>query len=101
MKEPPVELKQSSVHIRARLDGKSKVSQLLDMQAVLYYGVMEETLDWRDKAALACAWERLENRLNRMRMRPEPKPVDVTVINTRRGQKLLQEPSYENPKEPG
>jgi hypothetical protein len=33
--------------------------------------------------ALATAWERLENRLNRMRMNPEPKPIDVASIRER------------------
>jgi hypothetical protein len=40
--------------------------------------------DARIVPALACAWERLENRLNRMRMKPEPKPIDTSKQPARR-----------------
>jgi hypothetical protein len=62
---------------RAELSGKRKISQLLDLQADLYWSQLKAD-DGREKAALAQAWERLENRLARMRMQPEPKPVDVS-----------------------
>ena len=69
---------------RAELSGKRKISQLLDLQADLYWSQLKAK-DPRDKAALACAWERLENRLGRLQMRPEPKPVEVGVVRRGRG----------------
>lgn len=60
-----------------------KQSQIADMQYEAYSFVMCPMTDLRDKAALMCAWERLENRLARMTMRPEPKPIDVSVESSR------------------
>lgn len=59
--------------------GKSKIAQLLDLQAELWTKALDPETSDKDKASLACAWERLENRLGRLRMRPEPKPIDVTA----------------------
>ena len=56
--------------------GKTKVAQLLDIQAVLFERILDKEAVNKDLSALACAWERLENRLGRLRMKPEPKPVD-------------------------
>jgi hypothetical protein len=58
--------------------GKRKVAQLLELQAALKERALNGETNNKDCAALACAWERLENRLGRLRMRPEPKPVDVS-----------------------
>jgi hypothetical protein len=69
----------SSVRGRTDLNGRRKTAQLLDLQAELFFACLDPETEIRDKAALACAWERLENRLGRMRMRPEPKPVDVSA----------------------
>jgi ribosome-associated translation inhibitor RaiA len=73
----------SKVKVRATT-GKSKIAQILDIQAHLYLRALNgETTD-KDSAALACAFERLENRLGRLRMRPEPKPVDTEALAARK-----------------
>jgi hypothetical protein len=43
----------------------------------------------KDKAALACAIERLGNRITRLRMQPEPKPIDVQVVDDRRRRRQI------------
>jgi hypothetical protein len=45
---------------------------------------MTDREESRDLAALACAWERLANRLARLQMKPEPKPVEVVIDRPRR-----------------
>lgn len=72
---------------------KTKIAQLLDLQWVLYGICMSEQTEDEIIPACACAWERLENRLARMRMRPEPRPIDVTPLLRRRRQSELVGPT--------
>jgi hypothetical protein len=72
-------------------NGKSKIAQLLDIQAQMYLLAHDPKLKGSERAQSACAWERLENRLARMRGIPEPKPVDVSPeAQARRSRKLIQ-----------
>ena len=57
---------------------KSKQRQLIEMQQVLVKVVTDEGTEPRDRAVCAVAWERLESRLGKLRMKPEPKAIDVT-----------------------
>jgi hypothetical protein len=75
---------QASGSLRNANRGKRKVAQLLDLQAVLWTRALDAETANKDCAALACAWERLENRLGRLRMRPEPKPVDTEALAERK-----------------
>lgn len=38
----------------------------------------DDELKGSERAQCVCAWERLENRLARMRGIPEPRPIDVS-----------------------
>ena len=67
----------TSQQVRQELSGKTKISQLLDLQALLWKTAFSELTLPAERSQVALAWERLENRLARMRMRPEPKPIDV------------------------
>jgi len=67
--------------------GKRKVAQLLEIQAALKERALKTETANKDCAALACAWERLENRLGRLRMRPEPKPVDTEALAARKSKR--------------
>jgi hypothetical protein len=62
---------------------QAKDRQVVHLQRILMFHANQLTTDPRDASVLACAWERLENRLNRMRMKPEPKPVDVSQDDKR------------------
>lgn len=73
---------------RKQLYGKSQLSQLLDLQALIFLRCMAKRCSNRDIALLVPAWERLANRAQRLRMKPEPKPVDVTEIEGRKQRRL-------------
>jgi hypothetical protein len=81
--QPPVATGQVSGSLRNANRGKRKVAQLLELQAALKARALDCETENRDCAALACAWERLENRLGRLRMRPEPKPIDTLAARRR------------------
>ena len=89
----------ASEHTRAELTGRRKTSQLLDIQAVLYFLSHDSTVKASERAQCACAWERLENRLGRMRMRPEPKPVDTEALAARKAKRRPVEPESFDPSE--
>jgi hypothetical protein len=54
--------------------------QVTHIQRILMFYLNQKDTPSKVVPALACAWERLENRLNRMRMKPEPRPVDVAKL---------------------
>lgn len=66
-------------------DNLTPLAQLRRMQHVLYVGATKPGVDNREAAALACAWDRLEERKRVMIMRPAPKPIDVP--DPRRGKR--------------
>ena len=74
----------------------SKVKQLVQLQDVMKEKALNPECNAKDCAALACAWERLENRLGRMKMKPEPKPVEVS-LKPRRAQAGSQAGPAEGP----
>lgn len=60
------------------------------IQRILLFKMNRLSLDDKLIPAYACAWERLQNRLDRMQGNPEPKPVDVTRdVNVSRRQRQL------------
>ena len=56
---------------------KPHVTQILNMQDVLYADATDKEATRRERAYSACAWERLDERLRIRRMIPKPKDVDV------------------------
>jgi hypothetical protein len=79
--------------IRSDLDPRQPISpivaehkdrQVCHIQRILMFYLNAKDTDPKLVPQLACAWERLENRLNRIRMKPEPKPVDTTVLDKRK-----------------
>lgn len=69
-----------SVNLRAdnRKTTKTPLMELRDMQRVLYDAVMSDETETRDKAQAARAYDALEARRAVLRMRPAPKPIDVS-----------------------
>lgn len=49
------------------------------MQQVLLTDALNPETPPRERAQVACAWERLEERKRILRMRPKPKDVDVSA----------------------
>lgn len=56
----------------AALGRRSKVAQCLEMQAVLKDAVLDPKVSVKDKASLASAWDRLEDRIRILRDKPLP-----------------------------
>lgn len=79
------------------LDPEYKISplrQLKRIQRVLYSAAMAPGVDNREVAALALAWERLEERKRVMLMKPAPKPIDVA---SRKRSKAPVAPDWTDP----
>jgi hypothetical protein len=55
--------------------------QLLEFQDRLFAAGSASETKSKDLAAIACAWERLEERKRVMRMKPKPRDVDVSVTS--------------------
>jgi hypothetical protein len=83
---------------RGNQRGRSKVSQVLDLQASMYEIANDKAVTPRERAQAACAWERLQNRLDRMRGNPEPKPFDVA--KEREAERRQRHDWYSGPVEP-
>jgi hypothetical protein len=49
------------------------------MQALIFEAAETPGVDKRELAQLACAWQRLEAERRNLKMRPAPKPVDVSL----------------------
>lgn len=64
----------------------SPLAQLKRLQRVLYSRAQDAKTEDKVIAALACAWERLEERKRVMTMKPAPKPIDTTPRKRSRAQ---------------
>lgn len=56
-----------------------KKTQLVDIQAVIYYYIVNGKGSVQELPTLARAWIDCERQLSRMRMIPEPKPIEVSL----------------------
>ena len=53
-------------------------TQILEMQDTLRRDALNPATPPRERAQVACAWERLEERKRILRMKPKPKDIDVS-----------------------
>lgn len=67
---------------------KHKDRQVSYIQRVLLFKMNQTDLDDKLIPAYACAWERLQNRLDRMLGNPEPKPESSEKLNGQRSREL-------------
>jgi hypothetical protein len=58
-------------------------AQAVDIQKVLYQDIMDPSTDKGERARLALAWERLEERKRILKMKPLPKSIDVSKLPKR------------------
>ncbi len=83
------------------IDNLSPIAQVKRMQRALYVASSKEGIDNRELAALACAWDRLEERKRVMTMRPAPKPIDVSDRTKIKRQRSHASPVMIDPSSPG
>lgn len=62
----------------------SVLAELREMQKVAYARVMDEKTEDKDVAQLLRAYVTAEQQRNILRMRPNPKPIDVTELRKAR-----------------
>jgi hypothetical protein len=59
-------------------------TQILEMQDMLRRDALKPETPPRERAQVACAWERLEERKRILRMKPKLKDVDTTLAEKRK-----------------
>jgi hypothetical protein len=59
-----------------------KDRQVAHIQRILMYHMNQLETEVKLIPQFACAWERLQNRLDRMLGNPEPKPTDVSKLKS-------------------
>ena len=66
---------------KRRTHRASVLLELREMQKVAYNRVMDDTTEDKDVAQLMRAYVTAEEQRNVLRMRPNPKPIDVTELH--------------------
>ena len=82
---------------KSRPNCSTAFSQAVAMQQVLLADALKPETPPRERAQVACAWERLEERKRILRMKPKPKDVEVAAPASKCGRMLMHIAASEEP----